>query len=279
MTTPPGAVPYVVPAPRTKPPSLFRISRGLHRASSVAFILLIIFLVTIVYSAASLGANGGSSGKPHESFGVNEITFTTSLNLTNRGIYPVTGLTLTTISYIAGGAVVGGSSVPGITLAVGAPVSLPIVEEVSVAPGAPGQQLLVSNANVQVFAWLNATFGYLFVLSVGVSPSNQQSWNAPFEGFHGTVTESGTRATVTISFTDEASIDVVGSMVVVLSNTVGTTCGSADIAVNAPAQGTTPYSATGTATLIAGCVPAFASATITGSQPSYSFTLPTVAIP
>lgn len=257
-----------------------RIARWLHLAGTILLVLLIVGLALIGYSALGIKANtpsGGSSSTT--SFANNAITQTTSANLTNGGLVPISGLTFDVIAYVIGGPVVGESSAPGVTVNPGASYHIPIVVNISVAPSSPGQQLLVSNATIGVEGWLNATAGYLLSVSIGISPGNQSSWHAPFAGFGVQVVQSGSSAQVTVTFANYASVPVEGTMLVTLANSAGTTCGTASVSVTPPVMTGSSFSGSATASLSSGCTPATAVATITGTAPTtYSFTLPQVNV-
>lgn len=256
-----------------------RLARWIRLGGTVVIVVLIVLLATIAYSAAKLqvqGSNGNNSSQT--SFGPDKVLLTTSLNLTNAGLYPITGLSFDVVAYEQGGPIVGTTHVPPVDIGSGASYSLPIVVTVSTAPGTPGQALLTTPAELNVDGWLNATFGYLLSLSLRVTPSNLSNWSAPFEGFAVHVLSTGpTTATVSISFSNEASIDVVGTMHVVLLSSGGTLCGSAVFSNLDAHHGSSFSQSMPNVAIQSGCAVSVAQATISGSAPaSYSFTLPEV---
>ena len=282
MTSPPEAAAFPVKPKKKKKvrrPILMRISSWLQLAGTIIVVLLVVGLGLTAYSAAQIrvGSVNGGSSNGHTSFGPNVINQSTNINLTNGGFLPITGLSLDALAYIIGGSVVGVSNAPAVTVAGGTTYALPIIVSVSVAPGSPGQQLLVSAAEIGTVGWLNATFGYLLTVSVQISPSNESNWGAPFAGFNVGVTQVGPVATVTVSFSNMASIEVGGTMSIDLTSSTGTTCGTVSGPVDVPSG--QPFSGSTTTTFQAGCTAAYALATISGTTPTpYSFTLPRVNV-
>ena len=265
--------------PRDRRPPLIRLAARVRLGGTIVFAILIVLLATIAYSAFSLGVTNPSGQPNHTSLGRDVVTLTSYLNLTNGGLYPISGLTFEVVAYESGGPVVGKTVGAPVTVGIGAKYQLPIVISVQTGAGTPGQQLLVRPATLEAEGWLNATFGYILSVSVGVSPSGGTSWEPPFEAFSVKETGSGTSATVTVTFTDATTVPVVGTMSVALLDSSQATCGTAAVSVNAPPQGSAPYSASGTATLKEGCTPVSALATISGPAPvPFSFTLPQVSV-
>lgn len=254
-----------------------RISGWLQLAGTILIALLFVGVATIAFSAAHLSVTTPNGGGGPTTFGPNVVNQTSSINLTNGGFLSITGLSFTAITYVVGGPVVGEASAPAVTVGPGVEYHVPVILSVDVGPGTPGQRLLVSSASLQEEGWLNATFGYLLTVSVEVSPSNPPNWGAPFSGFNVTATVSGSSATVTVRFSNDASIAVAGEMSVALTSSAENSCGVALIPIDAPSGGGV-YTATGTTSIVTGCVPATAVASLSNTSPGYSFTLPGVPV-
>ena len=255
-----------------------RISRWLQLAGTILLVLLFLFLATVGYSASRLGVSSPSNGSSQTAFGHDVVTLTRSINLTNGGLYPITGLTFDVLAQEVGGSLVGKTTGAAISVGAGTTDQVPVVITVNVAPGSAGQPLLISGAWLDVSGWLNGTLGYMLSVSVGVNPSSALSWAPPFSGFGVHVTSVGNVANVTVSFTDATPIPLVGTMTVALASAAGTSCGTPSLPIDAPAQGSQLYSASVVTALAAGCTPATAVATLVASTGQFSFTLPEVPI-
>ena len=259
-------------------PLLMRIARWLQLAGTVTLVLLLVFLATVGYSAYRLGVSSPSNGSSQTAFGHDVVTLTRFVNLTNGGLYPITGLTFDVLTHEVGGPMVGRTAGPAMSVGAGTTDQVPIVITVSVAPGSAGQPLLISGAWLDISGWLNGTFGYVLSVSVGVNPSCAISWAPPFSGFGVRVTSVGPAANVTVSFTDASPLPVGGTMTVALASATGANCGTPSLPIDAPAQGSHPYSASVGTTLAAGCTPATAVASLVAPAGEFAFTLPEVTI-
>ncbi|MGI0139541.1 MAG: hypothetical protein ACREBT_00055 [Thermoplasmata archaeon] len=260
-----------------KSPPLLRTSNWLHRVAAIVTVVLLVYVGSIAYSAAHVSVqtpNGGFGSLGGQSLGPNRVSYSTEINLTNGGFYSITGFSVSVVSYLAGGPVVGGYAGQSTTIGAGARMQIPLQVDVNVAPGYPGQMLLTQNATLEIEGWVNATLGYLVSASVGFTGGNGTSWHAPFADYRVGATIAGLLADATLEFTNGLDLTLAGTLTLTLVDASDAACGSGTMAVNVP--GSHSFSGSTEIALSAGCTPAFAESTLSG--PGYALTLPVVVL-
>ncbi len=269
--------------PRTRrPPGLYRLARALRRVSVVIVVLLLLFLATVGYSAFELvRSSPQQSGGYSAGFDSNDtISVTGSLSVSNPGWYPLSGFTLSLRILNASGVYLGEVSDGPVTLAAGATTSVPIALYLPVAANGAAESLLVQNQYLDLGVWGNATYAYLFPVSVHFDQN--KSWGAPFSDFSvsvGTpsVANGSTTVPVTISYSNDASFAEAGSLGMTVRSSGGTACGGATYPLNVAPQSF--YYETRNVTLATGCSIAGGSVVAVYSGNGVNLALPPEPLP
>ncbi|MEM0128873.1 MAG: hypothetical protein QXG65_01730 [Thermoplasmata archaeon] len=264
-----------VPAHPPREPGLLRLRRRLFRVATVVGVVLVVYLGLVTYSATQLGVSPPSSIPTTPALAGESLVMATEVNLTNAGILPITGVSVTTLARSASDpASVGVLRASLADLGPGARATLPVGLAVTVAPDTPGQALLVENTTLTALGWLNATLGYGIPISISFVPGGTIVWTAPFSGYSVHVA-SGNPAPTTLSFYNGLSIPWSGALTLRLVSANGTGCGTATVALSAGAHGAVQRTVS-IALQPATCLPAEAASSLTGS--GYSWTLPEVPV-
>jgi hypothetical protein len=264
-----------------RPPPLYRLARGLRRASLVVLILLILYVATAAYSAASLTRSSSHLGQTTTSFGSNNTVVVGGvLTLNNPGFYPVNGFTIAVRIGNASNVSLGQVSIGPFDLAGGGTSTYQVSVYVPINASGPARTLLTHTQNLEVHLWANATYAYLFPVAIAINET--RSWGAPFANLNvtvGTVTVMGGVATVpvTVSFQNEASFADQGTLDFAIVSSGGATCGTGSFAIDVPPN--QQYDETQPVTLATGCNPAGGEVTVQYVTPSYTVTLPPEPIP
>ena len=188
----------------------YRLSRGFRRASTIALILLVVFVLSAVYSFVQF-ARTVSASEEH-SFALasnNTAEFDLYLNLSNPGFYPIGGFQIHSDIAFQNGTLLSQATSPSTTLGPGSMNSIPLEFLIPLDASGAAASLAVTDQNLQLNSWGNATYAYFVPVSFHVA--NNFSWGAPFEGLSLTlgtpfVDSNGTVATnVTVSYADHSS--------------------------------------------------------------------------
>lgn len=270
---------YVTRAYRS-PPGLYRTARLLRRLSTVIVVLLLLYVGTAIYSAARVVESGSPSGSYSAEFAPNNtVEVLGSLAFSNPGLYPIQGFQVALQVLNSTGVFLGESRDGPADLPAGGSASFPIVIYVPVAANSPAGSLLVSDQPITVAAWGNATYAYLFPISVHFTEN--ETWGAPFAELRlsaGSVSNSSgsTVVPVTVSFANHATVSDDGTVAVTVEDANGIACGGATYPV-AVSPGVS-YSQTETITLTEGCPLAGGSVDATYSTGGVTVVLPPEAI-
>lgn len=265
----------VVPTHR-RPPPLYRFARALRWVGIVVLILLIIYAGSVAYSAFEVAHASIQSRSLTAVFVQNgAIELSGSFTLTNPGIYPIAGIELAAQIANDSGVHLGAVSVGPETVEGHSSSLFPISITLPIAASAAAESLLVEDQYIEVAAWANVTYAYLFPLAVTLSET--RSWGAPFEGFQATVGtptlhSNGTvTAPVTVSFSNHAGFLENGGLSFTVESADFANCGGGSFPINVPPGGN--YDQTEDITLGTGCSPAggelLASFTIDGTTTSF----------
>jgi hypothetical protein len=265
--------------PPPKPPGIYRAARALRRVSLVILVVLILFVAFVAYSAVEVARTGPRVGSATDTLEANDtIELATSLSLSNPSLLPIQNFGLEfRILNASGGPIVdstvGPASVPG-----GGSTTLPV--DLFIPITAQGESLLTENQYLQWNVWGNASYGYLFSISLGVQ--TQKAWGAPFDNLTITVgapfMQGGTTVVpVTLSFTDNANFADDGTLSFEIVPPSGPDCGSGAFALDVPPG--TPYSNTQNVGVTAGCNPSGGTVDSQFVGSGIDVTLPPEAIP
>jgi hypothetical protein len=264
-----------------RPPPLYRLARALRRLSLLVLILLILFTASVVYSAVETARSSSQLSNVSASFGSNgTIILSTTLTLSNNGIYAVQGLTLDVRVTNTTGVFLGAAEIGPTTLASQAITTYPVTLYVPITASGPGPTLLTHDQSLPVQVWANATFGYLF--PIGLLISDDRSWGAPFADLQYSVgppmaVNGSETVSVGLSFENHAPLTDAGTLEFAVLSSGGATCGAGSFTLNVPSG--SPYSQTTPVTLASGCSPAGGEITAAFVTPEYTIVLPPEPVP
>jgi hypothetical protein len=271
----------LLPLVHRAPPRLYRVARLLRRLSVVVLVAALVFLGTAAYSAVRLIQASHQSEGYSAAFASNgTVAVTGSVSLSNPGYYPLTGFELNLRLLNSSGVYLGVLRAGPVDVAPGGSTSFPFSLYLPITSGSAAESLLVADQYLSVGVWGNATYAYLFPVSVHFSQS--KSWGAPFALLRVTAgvrtTVNGSMAEpVTISFSNDASFADVGSLGIELYQANGLACGGTTFAMNVAAG--TSYEQTQDLALASGCSVAGGYVIPTFSGPSGTVVLPREALP
>lgn len=263
------------------PPGIYRLARAMRRLGVVVLVVLLLYAGTVAYSAEQVATSSQQSHSLSVQLAANgTIEITGSFTLTNPGIYPIRSFELLGRISNGTGVLLGDVLAGPTTIGSGAMGVFPIAISVPISSSGPAASLLTVDQVLVVRAWANATYAYLFPLSVSLFEN--RSWGAPFEGFRATVGSpvvqgGGTAIPVTVFFSNHANTPDQGTLTLVVESANFVTCGTDSLAI-AVATGIS-YDQTQDVTLANGCSPAGGHLLITYATPSGTVAFPPEAIP
>ena len=269
-----------VPTHRRRP-GIYRAAGALQAVGAVVFVLLLVFAGTAAYSAAQVASSSSQAKSLSIAFGPNgTVELTGSFELENPGFYPIQGFSLSARVANGAGAFLGNIHVGPTTIGSGASGTFPISVFLPITGNGPAASLLTVDQYLGVRAWGNATYAFLFPVSVSLLEN--RSWGAPFEGFraiNGTPTLVGSQleVPVTVTFNNHASIADSGVLSVAIESTSFVTCGSGTIVLSAGPG--TFFETTTEVALSAGCSPSMGHILANYTAGSGTMTLPSEPIP
>lgn len=244
-------------------------------------VLLLVYASTVAYSAVEVAQSSPQSHSLEPSFAANgTIEVTGSFSVSNPGLYPIQGFALSARVANETGALLGTTGVGPSNIAPSSTVEFPIALFVPVSAHGPAASLLTKDQVLEVNAWGNATFAYLFPLSLSLSEN--RSWGAPFEGLVvgvGTPTVQGGTIVVpvTVQFSNHASSADNGTLRFLLESSHSVVCGTG--AFDLDVLSGAPYEDTQNVAVSSGCSLAGGEVLSTYATASGSVPLPSEAIP
>ena len=265
--------------PPPRPPGIYRAARALRRASTLALVLIIVFVGVVAYSAVQVAKTQPRVGASTVGFESNDtVGISTSLSLSNPTFFTIQQMGLQFRILNGTGLLLVASTAGPVNIAAGANETLPVALYVPIT--AAGASLLTQNQYLQWYVWGNASYAYLFSVSVGIA--TQRSWGAPFANLRviiGTpsMVNGSFAVPVTLTFTNDASFTDAGALDFQVVPTSGPNCAQGAFVLNVPSD--TPYSDTQNIALASGCNPAggHVAAQFVGS--GFSLSLPPEPIP
>jgi hypothetical protein len=270
----------VVPTHR-RPPAIYRLARALRWVSAIVFVALLVFAGTVAYSAVQVARTSPQSRGLTASFAPNgTIEIGGSFTLSNPGLYSIHDFKLAARVANVSGVFLGQVGIGPADIAPASTGVFPIAVYLPVSASGPTSSLLTEDQYLRVNAWANATYAYLFPLSLHLSEN--RSWGAPFEGFRASIgTPSMVGGTVsvpvTVTFSNHSDFPEDGTLTVVVLSSGLVSCGGGSFPLDVPAGGF--YDQTQNATLSSGCSPAGGQLVSTYSSGGASTSLPREAIP
>jgi hypothetical protein len=238
------------------PPGIYRAARALRRLSVVVLVLIVVFVAVVAYSAIQI-----VHAQPH-------LTPSTSTVEPNDTVDVASALSLTNPTYFAiqhfslHFLIVNDSNVPildsyssPVSIAAGGTAYVPVNLYVPVST--EEASLLTQDQYLEWNIWGNASYAYLFTVSIG--EQTERAWGAPFDDLKvatgaPTVVNGGTEVPVTVSFVNDASFALAGTLSFQVVPPSGTDCSQGSFGLNVPSQNA--YNETQDVGVAAGCDPA-----------------------
>jgi len=226
-----------IPTHRT-PPLIYRVARALRWTGTIVLVLLVVFAGTVAYSAyetAHATIRSESFSGVFVSNGVIEVSG--SFVLSNPGIYPIESLELAAHVANASGVHLATLAIGPKTIEGGSTGVFPISLGLPIDASSAVESLLFEDQPIELSAWANVTYAYLFPLSIALLET--RSWGAPFEGFAATVgtptyNNNEVTAPVTLSWANHADFDEQGSISFTVESAGQVTCGGGSFPVDVP---------------------------------------------
>jgi hypothetical protein len=265
--------------PRVRPPGIYRAARALRRAAVVVLVVTLIFVALVAYSAVQIVRSRpqvGSSSVVLEPNGTAD--YATSFSLTNPTYFAIQSFQLAVHVSNSSGDLLVADATPSTTIAAGSSAVLPLT--VFVPLGLGEESLLTVDQYLHWDVWGNATYGYLFPVSIGVE--TQRQWGAPFDNLTilvGTPVTmgGGLEVPVQLAFSNDATFDDVGTVQFQVVAPGGAQCASGSYALDVPAG--SAYSMSQNVPVSAGCNPAGGHVAAQYLEGGSSIPLPSEAIP
>lgn len=273
-------VSLMVPTYR-QPPPIYRAARALRWTSTIVFVFLIIFAGTVAYSAVQIASSSIQSHGLSASFVSNgSIEVSGSITVSNPGLYPVSSLSLTARVSNGTGVFIGKDRTGPVTVSPDSTSVIPLSLYLPLSESGAAASLLTTDQDLYVYGWTNATYAYIFPISLTLNETRY--WGAPFEFFRAIVgTPSGgaggVTIPVTIAFFDNAQIADDGSLSFIVESSASVACGGATFPIDV-GPGTGFYETENT-TLSSGCSPVGGTVVSTYTSGGVAFALPPETIP
>ncbi len=261
------------------PPGLYRAARALRRLSTIALVVLIVFVGFVAYSATQIVKAHPQVGSATVGFESNDtVGIVTSFSLNNPTYFAIQHFALHFLVLNDTDVRLVDSTAGPATIGPGRTASLPV--ELFVPVDAGGASLLTENQNLEWNLWGNASYAYLFTVSVGVE--SERAWGAPFDNLsiavgHPMEANGQTEVPVTIGFVDDASFADAGTLEFQVVPPTGADCAQGSFALDVPAG--SPYDETENVGVPAGCDPAGGHVSAEFVDGGTTVPLPSEAIP
>ncbi|HEV2520601.1 MAG TPA: hypothetical protein VGX00_08340 [Thermoplasmata archaeon] len=223
-------------------PFLYSLARSFGLLSVLAVVIVAIFIVLAVYSAAQLrpGPGAGPTGSFAPGPG-NTVLLRTNVSIVNPGYFALSDLTVHLIVRLPGpgGAVVAQGASPPVSIPNGGQGEVPIELSVPIAASVDAP-LLTHDMVLPESTWVNATYAQVFAIALTL-PRNV-SWGAPFANL--SVTEGNprllgngtTEASFNLSFSDDAGFPIAGAIHYAITNSSDAQCTSGSLPISVGAH-------------------------------------------
>jgi hypothetical protein len=237
------------------PPGIYRAARALRRISTIVLVLVIVFVAIVAYSAVQVVKAKPSLGSSTTQIESNDtIGLSTSFSMTNPTYFAIQHFDLHFLIVNATGSHLIDTTVGPDTIPAGGSSILPIALFLPVSSSQAS--LLTQNQYLNWYVWGNASYAYLFTVSVGVA--TERSWGAPFDNLSVVVgapfnANGELEVPITITFADDASFADDGNLDFQVVPPSGPDCAQGTFAVNVPAG--SQYDQTQDVGIASGCDP------------------------
>jgi hypothetical protein len=270
-----AGAPYRRPA---TPPGTYRAARAFRRAGTIALVLVIVFVAAVAYSAVQVVKSRPSVGnstvaqEPNGTIGI-----MTTFSLSNSGWFPIQNFHLEFRILNQSGTLLVASGAGPTTISSQSSAMLPVALYLPVS--GPGESLLTENQNLRWDVWGNATYGYLFPISLNLATN--RSWGAPFANLSWNVGAPFMQAgqpvvPVFLNFSNDANFADVGTLAFQVVPVSGPDCAQGSFTINVPAG--TPYSQGQNVPYRTGCDPDGGTVQAQYVTPQFTVDLPPEAI-
>jgi len=259
--------------------TLYKVGKAFNWVSIIVAIAIAIFLVTVAYSASEIRYEGisplGGTSIPG-----NVVDFTVTVALSNPGYYSLQNFHLALHMIYPQHGVIADSASSVTVLAGRSTQYVPITFPVDLA-SPQIRDLLTNDTTLDLSAWANATYGYLFPFDVEIAKN--VSWGAPFYDLSvaaGTpaVGPNGTaQVPVSISFSNHSPLPLVGYLGFAVMSAAGMTCGSGNL--NVTTLPNEHFDSTTDVAISTGCQPQGGTVDATYSSPLLTTVLPPIQLP
>jgi hypothetical protein len=266
---------------RSGRPPLLRASRACFALGAVALVVLVLYIGSAAYYATRVTSPGTAEESARVLPG-QILQVGATVNLSNPGPFPISGLTLAGTIELPNGSAWGTGSSPPVSLTGGStlPVTLAVNLFLPMLAGA-SDALLVNSSDLPFQVWVNGTYAAL--VGVALEYNASYHWGAPFAGLNvgfgsPTAYPNGTFAIpATVAFTNDAPIGLDGNATVSIVSTTGQVCGGLFLPVHAPSHA--PYQGSATMYLPSGCSLSGAAYHLAWSGMGFSVSLPGGTLP
>jgi hypothetical protein len=265
--------------PQPRPPGIYRAARALRRGAVIALVLTIVFVGIVAASAVQIVHSRpqvGNSSSVLESNG--SVGYSTSFTLNNPTYFAIQSFQLKVRIANSSGDLIVNDATPATTIPAGGSSFVPFTFYLPLNAGTTS--LLTVDQYLDWNVWGNATYGYLFPVSIGVS--TERSWGAPFANLSvsvGTPFMMGGNLEVPIqlSFVDNANFADDGTVNFQVVATGGATCATGSFAIDVP--GGQSYSMSQNVPITSGCDPSGGQVNSQYLESGTSIMLPSERIP
>jgi hypothetical protein len=265
--------------PRPRPPGIYRAARALRRAAVIVLVLTVVFVAFVGYSAVQIVHSRPQVGNSSTTLEPNgSVAYSTSFTLNNPTYFAIQSFQLQVRIANTSGAVLVDDATPATTVPAGATSYVPFTFYLPLSSGTTS--LLTVDQYLDWNVWGNASYGYLFPVSIGVS--TERSWGAPFANLSVRVGTpfmmNGTlEVPIELSFVDNANFADMGTVNFQVVSSGGATCSTGSFSIDVP--GGQAYSMMQNAAIASGCNPSGGNVNSQYFQNGASIPLPSEAIP
>ncbi len=246
----------LAPRARPRPPGLYRAARALRRLGTIALVLTVVFVAVVGISAVQIVKSRPQVGTSSVALEPNgTVGYDTSFSLSNPTYFAIQSFGLQFRILNASGGLLLADGTPVTSIPAGSSATVPVTLFLPLSAGT--SSLLTVDQYLDWNVWGNATYGYLFPVSLQVA--TERAWGAPFANLTvsvgAPVMMGGTvEVPVTISFSDDASFADVGTLAFQVVSSGGAVCSSSSLVLDVPAG--SPYTDTDDVPVASGCNPA-----------------------
>jgi len=261
------------------PPGIYRAARALRRLSAIAFVVLILFVALVGYSAVQIIHSQPHLGTTTSTVEPNQtVDVATQFSLTNPTYFSIQHFALHFLILNASNVPLLDARAGPVSIAAGGASNLPI--NLYVPLTAAGESLLTEDQYLDWNVWGNASYAYLFTVSIG--EATERAWGAPFDDLQVSVgapalVNGQLEVPVTISFSNDATFAVDGSLNYQVVPPSGPDCSQGSFGLNVPSG--TGFDETQDAAYATGCNPAGGQVDSEYVGNGFSVSLPSEPIP